>query len=308
MNNNYQAGLNLTNYKLQVVEIAKSSDHFYLENVDEAYFIEPLDIQNDKETKILSILQGAFNELVLKKSITSSLVSFTLPAELFYVLQVPYESRLLYSDLIENYRRQFAMAYPYIPSKNLSVKFFNINKNNYLQYETAVVAAIDRRYLVLLNTFCSSNNLTLKFIDNVHLASKNSIRQIEPYQNEKLTLSVYVAAKNLSIMFSLKGEPIYYRLIPINVFPEILGYLRKEIIGNEFLSNVKLDVIDSAYITGEGISQSIADNISNDIGLKFNLYNPFEKITPSEKVLNSSNYFSKNNSFASSAGISFRLA
>jgi Tfp pilus assembly PilM family ATPase len=308
MNDTYQAGLNLSNLKLQVVEIGKSSNQFYLENVDEAYFIEPLDIQNDKETKILSIMQGAFNELILKKSITSSLVSFTLPVELFYSLQVPYEPRLLYSDQIEDYRKQFEIAYPYISSKNLSIKFLSVNKNNYNEYETAVVTAIDRKYLVLLNTFCNNNNLTLKFVDNVHLASKNAIKAAQTYKSEDLVLSIHIAAKSLSVIFSLNGKPIYYRLIPINIFTEVVSCLKEEIHRNEFLNNVKLEKIDTAYIAGEGISQSIADNISNDLGLKFSLFNPFEKITPSEKVLNNNNYFSKSNSFSSPAGISFRLA
>lgn len=308
MNNVYQAGINLTNLKLQVVEVGKSSNQFYLENVDEAYFTEPIDIKNDKETKILSVLQGALNELILKKSITSSLVSFTLPAEVFNIIQVPFEPRLLYSDLVDEYRRQLAISYPFLPSQNFSIRFFNIKKNDFVNYETAIVAAIDRKYLILLNTICSNNNLTLKFVDNVHLASRNTIKAVQEYNDDNLTLSVYVAPKNFSVVYSLNGETIYYKLIPIETFSEIVGHLKKEIFENDVLTNLKLENIDSAYITGEGISQPIVDNIGSETGLKLNLFNPFEKITPSEKVLNNFNYFSKSNSFSPSAGISFRLA
>ena len=55
-----RAGFNISSSKLQVVEINFESGQFELENVDEAYFNEPLNLENDKETKIASVLQGRF--------------------------------------------------------------------------------------------------------------------------------------------------------------------------------------------------------------------------------------------------------
>ena len=69
-----RAGFNISSSKLQVVEINFESGQFELENVDEAYFNEPLNLENDKETKIASVLQGAFDELLVRKPLKSNLL------------------------------------------------------------------------------------------------------------------------------------------------------------------------------------------------------------------------------------------
>ena len=88
-------GITITNSKIQLVEIIFNNNRFYLNNVDEAYFNEPVNFDDDKETKISSRIQGAFNEILIKKPLESKSVSFALPFELFNSLQVPYDNTLL---------------------------------------------------------------------------------------------------------------------------------------------------------------------------------------------------------------------
>jgi len=308
MDNIYHAGLSLSNLKLQMVEMAKKSNHFSLENVDEVYFNDPLDLANDKETKIMSVLQNAYNELLLKKTINSTNVSFTLPANLFYVLQIPYEPRLLYSDQVEEFRKQISIAYPFLSSSNLVVRFFTTGTNSFLKTETAVIVALERKYLVLINAFCKNNNLTLKYIDNVHLASEKALFAIHAYDTAELTMSLYIANEYFSLIFSLKGKPIYYKLVPLVKFSEVVDFLRDEIIKNDLIERLSSNLIKTAYITGDGVSQTIADKLQNEVGIKFKLFNPFESISPNAKLLSNNNYSSKFNSFSPSAGISYRLA
>lgn len=308
MDNIYHAGLNLSNLKLQLVEIATKANYFSLENVDEAYFNDSLDLTNDKETKIMSVLQSAYNELLLKESINSSLVSFTLPANLFYVLQIPYEPRLLYSDQVEEFRKQISIAYPFLSPSNLVIRFFTTETNNLLRSATALIVAVERRHLALINTFCKNNKLILRYIDNVHLASEKSLTAIHAYDSKDLTMSMYMANEYFSLIFSFKGKPIYYKLVPLVKFSEIVDFLREEIVENNLIESLSPNLIEAAYITGEGVSQTIADKFQDEIGIKFNLFNPFEKISPNEKLLSNSNYSSKFNSFSPSAGISYRLA
>ena len=65
------AGFNISSSRLQMVEVNFKSDQFHLENVDEVYFNEPLDFTHDKETKINSLLQSAYNELLIRKALKS---------------------------------------------------------------------------------------------------------------------------------------------------------------------------------------------------------------------------------------------
>ena len=59
-------GFNISSSKLQVVEVNYVGDQFKLVNVDETYFNDQIDFENDRETKISALLQGAFDELLIK--------------------------------------------------------------------------------------------------------------------------------------------------------------------------------------------------------------------------------------------------
>lgn len=80
-------GFNISSSKLQIVEVNNIGEQFRLVNVDEAYFNDPINFEIDKETKISALLQGAFDELIIKKNLKSTSASFTLPFELFHTMQ-----------------------------------------------------------------------------------------------------------------------------------------------------------------------------------------------------------------------------
>lgn len=308
------AGITVTGSKLQLVEIVKKNGQFVLENVDEAYYSEMLNFSVDKETKISAIIQNALNELLLKKTLTSSSVSFSLPFDLFQAMQVPFEGNLLHQDLIEEFRKELAILYPFVPSKELVIQYFQIDKNDFNDMNTAFVLAVQRKYLNLFNNLCSYNNLKLKFIDNIHISSEKSLSVIKAYGGKNLTLSIYLNNKNLSIIYSLKGKLIFYKHIPLDDVREVPDHLKREISSSndENRSNnfTKIDksLIESAYICGEDLTPSIVESLGDSAGLKFIQFNPFDKITPNGKLLNNFYYLEKNNSFSPSAGISFRLA
>jgi len=55
-------GLHISKSKLQLVEVINKNNNFILGNVDEEYFPEFLSFE-DRESKIISILQSAFDGL-----------------------------------------------------------------------------------------------------------------------------------------------------------------------------------------------------------------------------------------------------
>src|SRR3989337_2859291 len=124
------AGFTLSGSKLQVVEITNQDEQFFLENVDEAYFNEPLNFEKDKETQISALLQGAFNELIIRKALKSNSVSFTLPFELFYTAQLPYDNTLLHQDIIDEFRWELSVLYPFAQVKDLVIQYIEIEKKH----------------------------------------------------------------------------------------------------------------------------------------------------------------------------------
>ena len=301
------AGFNITVSKLQVVEINYNKGQFFLSNIDEAYFNEPLNFEKDKETKLSALLQGAFNELLIKKPLKSAYVSFTLPMELFYLMQIPYDNSLLHQDLIDEFKWEFSVLYPFIQPDDLAVQYLEVEKNDFIPYNSAIIYAVQRKYLQFIENFCRTNNLQLKFIDNIHSASERALTLSNSPFSKGLILSVYFNNRFLSVIYSLEGKPIYQRVLPLNDAGEVPAYLLSETSAKENFG-INRGIIEKAYITGEDISGTIVESLENILGIEFVHFNPFAKIKPESKLYENKNFVERNNSFSSAAGIAYRLA
>ena len=300
-------GFNLSGTKLQVVEVNYLSDQFRLVNVDEAYFNDPINFENDKETKISALLQGAFDELLIKKNLKSNSASFTLPFELFHTMQIPYDTTLLYQDLIDEFRWELSVNYPFISTKNLVLQYFEIDRGPFNETNSALVFAVQRRYLQMLDNFCKKNNLKLRFVDNLHIAAERSLSVSNAIVYKGLTLSVYFNNKFLSLFFAFNGKPLYFKVIPLNDASEITDHLVKETSASSIL-HIDRNQIEAAFISGDEISPAVVQTLKKTLGLDFIAFNPFDKIRPMPDLYESKLYLEKYNSFSSAAGIAFRIA
>lgn len=300
-------GFNISSSKLQVVEVNQIGDQFRLVNVDEAYFNDPINFENDKETKISALLQGAFDELLIKKNINSTSVSFTLPFELFHTMQMPYDTTLLYQDLLDEFKWELSVIYPFISTKNLVLQYFEIEKGPFNETSSALVFAIQRRFLQMLDSFCKKNNLKLKYVDNLHIAAERSLSVSNAIVYKGLTLSVYFNNKFLSLFFAFNGKPLYFKVIPLNDASEITDHLIKETSHSSIL-NIQRSQIEAAFISGDEISPAVVQTLKKILGLDFIPFNPFDKIRPVPDLYESKLYLEKFNSFSSAAGIAFRIA
>jgi Tfp pilus assembly PilM family ATPase len=300
-------GFNISSSKLQVVEVNYLADQFKLVNVDEAYFNDPMNFESDKETKILALMQGAFDELMIKKSFKSNSASFTLPFELFHTMQMPYDSTLLYQDLLDEFKWELSVMYPFISTKNLVLQYFEIDKGPFNETSSALVFALQRRYLQMLDSFCKKNNLKLKFVDNLHIAAERSLSVSNAIVYKGLTLSVYFNNKFLSLFFAFNGKPLYFKVIPLNDASEITDHLIKETSHSSIL-NIERSQIEAAFISGDEISVAVVQTLNKVLGLDFIPFNPFDKIRPVPDLYESKLYLEKYNSFSSAAGIAFRIA
>jgi Tfp pilus assembly PilM family ATPase len=312
-------GFTISGSKLQIVEIIYKDRQFILDKIDEAYFNEPINLETDKETKIDSMLQGAFNEILIKKPLKSSLASFALPFELFHIMQVPYDNTLLHQDLIEEFTWEFSVLYPYVSTKDLVLQYIEVEKNNLISQNTMIAIGIQRKYLQMIHNFCKANSLKLKFIDNMHSASERALAASYPSSARGLTMSIFITNKFLSLIYSLEGKPIYFKVIPLSDAGEIPSLLINETTPNQYFQvgewilpehfhKIDKNSIDNAFISGEEISETIINTLSNSLGIDLIYFNPFEKITPNSDLFTNKFYLEKNNCFSPAAGIAYRLA
>ena len=303
--NENHTGFTLTSAKVQLVEVNFKNEKFVLQNIDEAYFDEHLNLAEDKETKITSFLQTAFNELLIRNHLAASSVSFTLPIEMFHNVQIPYDNTLLYQDLLEEISWELSILFPFVNPKELVIQHIEIEKNKIVNRDTILVSALRRKYLQIIKYFCDENNLTLRYVDNSHFASERALSSVYNLK-DAVTLSLFVSSNCLSLIFSLEGKPVFFRTVTYNSAMEIPGIILKETSTGEIV-NINRSLIDSAYISGEDISDSFVISLNSNTGIEFERFNPFENINPDPRLLENINFSQKFNTFSPAAGIAYRL-
>ena len=300
------AGFNINSSRIQLVEINYKNSQFILQNVDEVYFDERLKLTEDKETKIVSVLQAAFNEILIRNRINSKTASFTLPPEIFFTVQLPYDNTLLYQDLFEDIKWQFSILFPYVFINDLVIQHIEIAKNRIINHDTILVSALKRKYLHWLKYFCEGNSLKIKFIDNSHFASERALTSSQDI-NEGITLSLYISSNYLSFIFSLNGKPFLFKVVSFGSAEEIPQIILKETSPTESV-NLNRSMIDSFYATGEDVSNSFVNSLNANTGLDFKLFNPFKNITPDPGLFENINFSRKSSTFSPAAGIAFRIS
>jgi Tfp pilus assembly PilM family ATPase len=298
---NSQAGLTFTNLKLQVTEITRQQDRFLLSNLDELFFYEEIDFNKDKETKINSILQAAFEELKIKNSFTSNAVSFSLPHELFITACLPFEKTLLHSDQMEEFRWQLSIIYPHLNINDFIINYFETKMQNFNLSNTAIVFAVERKIVKLISELCQRNNLKLKYIDHFHLSSNNVLTISEEPTSTEL-ISLYIFQNAFSVLISKEGKPIFYQDIPISSLQYVSNLVQENL--NKLVDEQYK--IQHIYLFGDSISKSLANLLSDKTGFEFVLANPFAKINANAKLADSKYYNEFNYFFAPSAGVAFR--
>ena len=301
------AGLNVSGTKLQLVEVLGSPDGVRLDNLNEVVFAEPIDFKSDNETKILAQLQAAFDEFRLRKPVKSRTLSFSLPLEMFYISQLPFDNTLLHRDNMEEFKWEFSVMYPFLIPEELILQYLEVEKNMIFTKNTALVYAIERKYLKMLEKFCEQNDLKLGYIDNAHLASERALALSNSFIKQGLRLSIYVANKKLSIILSLDGKTISQKVHNLGNQNNIREIIEDELSPTQS-KNIMKGLIQAAYITGENVPDALVKQLTEQTGIDFISFNPFDKLTTTPKILESTLYSQKYNSFSSAAGIAYRIA
>lgn len=295
-------GINLTRAKMQLVEINFTGDEFVLENVDEDYFGEFLNF-DDKETRIVNFLQSTFNEIIMRKPLKSRYVSFTLPHEFFYSVQLPFEHTLMHQDLIDHFHWELSVLYPEVLSDDLAVQYAQIERINNTTLK-ALVFAIPKRFLRMLNNFCTQNNLKLKYVDNLHIASDNIIAFDHSIIENDIVLSLYVSPEYYSVNIVQNSRPLYFNMTKLENAGEVFPKLKKELKKKDFEA---IGGISKSFISGENVPDSFLQRAKEELQLNFERLNPFDKLKINSDLSGKKFLAERAYSFSSAAGIAFRI-
>jgi Tfp pilus assembly PilM family ATPase len=303
----HHAGFNLTSNKLQFVEISLKADEFVVDSIDEVYLNEFLNLKDDKETKIVSILQAAYDELIIKKPLNSSAVSFSLPLDVFISLQLPLETSLLHQDIIEEFKWEFSVIYPHLKIDDYIFQYFEVEKNRFIKYNSAIVSAVPRKVLQVLHTFCKSNKLHLRFVDNVHFASDKAIILNQNFILDGIVLSLYISDKTVSIELIEAGLPVFYNVVRLDSISQLNDQLN-DLFTNGSLQSFDKKMIESVFLSGDEISLTFIQSFEENFGIRTYAVQSFGKISVDPVLFDAKYYSDRFFTFSSAAGISYRLA
>ncbi|MFA4923886.1 MAG: pilus assembly protein PilM [Ignavibacteriaceae bacterium] len=299
-------GFNLSENKLQIVELRFTGQEYLLHNIDEAFFDEPLHFESDKETKILLALQSAFNEVVISKAITTTEVSFSLPLHCFTFFQVPYDNTLLHNDLEDQFRWEFSVLFPYKNEADYQFQFYEIEKNLFVEEPKALVVTMRKKIIDLLFTFCERNNLLLTTVDCDHFAFDKSVQLINQQQNQGFIGSIYLDDSLVSFELLFEQKPIFMKVFPLKKKADFVKEI-KVILEKEIPVDLTKYKIDKCYFGGDEITISFVSQVEDQLQMPCYLVNPFMQLNASENFQNEKYYREKAHSFAAAAGIAFRL-
>ncbi|MGE5499650.1 MAG: hypothetical protein ACM3Q2_16380, partial [Syntrophothermus sp.] len=246
-------------------------------------------------------------ELVLRKPLKSKTVSFTLPHDCFLSVRVPFEGSLIHNELMEQFRWELSLLYPKISADELAIQYIKLEQPADSASGSALVIATFKKYLKMLHLFCQQNNLQLKFVDNVHLASDNIIALKENrVPDDMYILSIYIADKFISVSAIQKKRPVYFQIHPYANAGEIIPKISAELKSNKYIS-ISPEAVAKAYIAGDNVTDSMIDRLREAFQLDAERINPFEEISIPPEMFGNKFFTDKASSFTAAAGISYRM-
>lgn len=301
---NNHAGINLTESKLQLVEICYKANSFFLENVEQAVHFESL-TPDLSEDKIISILNESFTKITKKKQLSAKSVSFALPNNFFKIFEIPYDESLVKKDLNEHFRWEISVLYPQCDKDNFYIQHVEVDKSTIRTEKKAIIFAIDKNIITAINKSCIQNFLELKYIDNVHLASNAFLYLDKPKTANEISLSIYIDSKYSSLSAIDGVFPFYFKVLNPDV-PDIFDELTSAVNKLKEFS-LTLGDFKKILLYGQDVTGEFESKLKNFFGLPMHKINPFEKLKVEESVLNNSLYKFNNNSFTAATGIAIRI-
>jgi len=298
-------GLNITGDKLQLVEIEYKDEGLLLSNIGEEYFDEYPD-PFGKETKFNSLLQKAFDEIILRKPLKSNFVSFSLPYYFFKILELPFDHSLIRTDLIDQFKWELATLYPYEADEKFLTQHIDLSSCKESGSKNALLISAQKKQLKIIHKFCVRNNLQLKYADYTHIAANNLIQLMRKSENGGNFISLYISDRYYSFAYYCDNVPVFFDIKRLGSISEIIGAVS---VSFDKLKRHPFspDKAEGYFLSGTDVSESLAEQLKENSGIEFRLLNPAgEAIAIDENIKDAFNK-KEFHSFAAPAGMALRL-
>lgn len=268
-------GLNLTTSKLQFVEIEKNNNHLLINNAGQTFVRPAIIFKEQDEIFIQQQLQAAFDELKIRNSISSNLVSFTLPPELFITLQLPYDENLSQAEVREEFIWEISQLFPFINYEDLATKFYELESSLLPAKRNALIVALNKKYLLLIKNFCLKNNLIPKLVDNSSITANSFINSFNSV-NKYVTIHLFNARDSITLFINISSKPAYVKVF----HKRNENYINRiiEEFSREIFKGIANSTSKSAILSGEDLEGDLLSEIGRGTELVFEKFNPFEII------------------------------
>lgn len=298
-------GLNITSSKLQIIEIEKFSDQYIISNIDQASINPSINFTDNIDSAASAQIQSAFDDIKARNAIKSSFLSFTLPPELFITIQLPYDNNLQHNEVIEEFRWELSMLFPFQSADELAVKFYQLGKQAPPGSTYALVVAVNKKNLLFCKNFCKKNNITPRFVDNASVSANYLISS--SYRSEKgvNSVNVYYSSSSVTLFINNFSKPFLvkeFSKADKNYLRAIAETLSAEPV-NKIVGNADLQT----FVTGENINDELISDLNSATGLNFRRFSPLEIFKVKDGIINSYSQLNDIVSFTPAAGIASRF-
>jgi hypothetical protein len=281
-------GFNITENKLQLVEVVENSRNYFLESVDEETFPELLNFQY---SGFSDFIQTALDNLKQRNMLKSIRASVALPLDLFRIFSFPFEISIENGQLQEQIEWEFSILFP-----TLSFKDHIVRKKKILtginSYPEIFAMAIDKKIVKSLHEFLIANKLSLVFVDNAHFTSDLMI-------NKNNSISVYTSKNATTCCSYANNELMGFRKFDPSNNLTLIEYVRNSMSQKDFDFN-------NFFISGDVEFETLQSELENSLKINFNLINPFSNIQLSNSFIQNDHFISRAALFSSASGICFR--
>lgn len=299
------AGFNLTVKKLQLVEVINNKQNFFLENVDETEHEEIIEDELS-ESQLINILQKSFNTLTFNNKLQSKNASFSLSHNFFRIAQIPYETTLLKRDLADYLNYEFTLLFPNCSPDEYLIRFHEVNKMGLVNNNTVILVAVSKKIIHGIHNFCLQNNLYLKNVDNIHVASNSFILVDTIGIKKEIVCSLLVDDQYFSVILLDEKTPFFFRIKRIKEKSELVNEIFNTL---EELNNIDVAIssITKWYVSGDLADDDFMEKIKRKTELSFFRYNPLDKIKVSPHIYENHFFIDKYYCFSAAAGMALRM-